>query len=111
VRECEPVGLLRPIVYIDLVGLNIDDARKVFLDGIQSVLNGKRKPTSVVERTFGARTYLVPQGRFSDLVVFFQQAIDGTIFGQMNLRKGKRNYHSYDEHLELLRGKKKRKLK
>ena len=44
VRECKPDGPLKPIVYIDLVGLNVNEARKRFLDGIASVLNRKRAP-------------------------------------------------------------------
>ena len=60
----------------------------------------------LVERSFGARTYLVPQSRFEELVTFLQTAINGTIVGQMTLRKGSRNYHSFNEHLEILRGKK-----
>lgn len=32
VRECRPDGLLCPIVYIDLVGLKVDDARMVCLE-------------------------------------------------------------------------------
>jgi hypothetical protein len=44
VRECQPDGLLRPIVYIDLVGLSVNDAREAFLNGIAKVLG--RKPLS-----------------------------------------------------------------
>jgi hypothetical protein len=42
VRECKPVGLLRPIVYIDLVGLSIKKAKAKFLAEIQAVIKGKR---------------------------------------------------------------------
>lgn len=34
VRECTPPGLLRPIVYIDLVGLAEVDCRSVLIDGV-----------------------------------------------------------------------------
>lgn len=34
VEECEPPGLLRAIVYIDLVGADRDEARRRLLDGI-----------------------------------------------------------------------------
>lgn len=44
VRECEPGGLLRPIVYIDLVGLHADQAREKFLTEITAMLQGKRQP-------------------------------------------------------------------
>jgi hypothetical protein len=195
VRECKPDGLLRPIVYIDLVGLNVNEARKIFLDGIASVLKGKRvhespqtvptnskpkrskfkqsvkgdhntniqaeqitnltikttskKPLSVqpldvvganvemrayleylidryidwrmegikkridrrpfhpsmihrdIKRDFGARTYLVPQNRFVDLMQYLQARIDDTIKGRNN---AVRNYHSFEEHLTKLRG-------
>ncbi len=196
VRECTPDGLLRPIVYIDLVGLSADEARKVFLDGIDSVINRKRPPTASrqqpaakkqrktklsqkirgdnntniqaeqihnitiktageklpsiqppdvvganvemrayieylveryidwrqegikrgidkrsfhpsmihrdIKRDFGARTYLVPRGRFDDLVNYLQVRINDTIMGRNNPH---RNYHSFEEHLIKLRGK------
>jgi TIR domain len=43
VRECHPAGLLRPIVYIDLVGLSADDARKKLLEEIGGALRGKQR--------------------------------------------------------------------
>jgi hypothetical protein len=50
VRECELQGLLRPIIYIDLVGLGEQPARENLLDSIRQVLAGaageriKKKP-------------------------------------------------------------------
>ena len=50
VRECELKGLLRPIIYIDLVGLGEQSARGELLDGIRQVVAGaeggriKKKP-------------------------------------------------------------------
>lgn len=35
VRECQPGGLLRPIVYIDLVGLDAETARARLLEGVR----------------------------------------------------------------------------
>lgn len=196
VRECKPDGLLRPIVYIDLVGLNASDAQKEFLDGIASVIKRKRptqsaprpasarkpkkprlaqsvtgdgnttiqaehianltiktgrkkapsvQPLNVVganvemrayveylvdryidwrqagikngmdrrpfhpsmihrdiKRDFGARTYLVPQTRFADLVHYLQVRINDTITGRNNKH---RNFHTYDDHLAKLHGK------
>lgn len=193
VRDCQPDGLLRPIVYIDLVGLSLEAARKVFLDGIQSAIARKRplsnsepvaekrrrskltqkvegdhntniqaeqinhitikatgkrlpniQPPNVVganvemrayieylveryidwrqeginkgidrrpfhpsmihrdiKREFGARTYLIPQNRFDDLMEYLQIRINDTIIGRNN---GHRNYHSFEEHLKRLRG-------
>src|SRR5882762_4106915 len=47
VRECQPTGLLKPIVYIDLVGLNADEARKKLLDDLRVVISRKpRKSTA-----------------------------------------------------------------
>ncbi len=43
VRECDPAGLLRQIVYIDLVGLSAEDAKEVLLKG---VTRGRSKPSS-----------------------------------------------------------------
>lgn len=45
VRDCQPAGLLRPLVYIDLVGLGVGDARKRPLAEIRRVLKGKRGAT------------------------------------------------------------------
>ncbi|MFZ0034808.1 MAG: TIR domain-containing protein [Sedimentisphaerales bacterium] len=42
VCECEPDGLLRPIVYIDLVGLSVKKAKTKFLAEMQATLEGKR---------------------------------------------------------------------
>ncbi|HIJ51907.1 MAG TPA: toll/interleukin-1 receptor domain-containing protein [Planctomycetes bacterium] len=199
VRECEPNGLLRPIVYIDLVGLSVKKAKAKFLDEIQATLKRKRlskkgstveaynkqksskfsqsiignQNTSIqaeqithltirtsgkkalsiqpsdaiaasiemksyvehlirryidwrkqgiksgkdrrpfhpsmihknVEKTFGARTYLVSKSRFADLIKYLQYRIDNTITGKMKRSQGKRNYRTFDEHLDKLRGK------
>ena len=43
VRECDPGGLLRLIVYIDLVGLPAEDAKRTLLGG---VARGRTKPSS-----------------------------------------------------------------
>lgn len=42
VRECRPDGLLRPIVYIDLVGLAVEQARGKFLSEITAAVEGRR---------------------------------------------------------------------
>jgi hypothetical protein len=55
-----------------------------------------------IKRDFAARTYLVPQGRFNDLVHYLQVRINDTISGRNNTH---RNYHSFEEHLVKLRGK------
>ena len=49
VRDCQPPGLLKPIVYIDLVGLSAGGARERFLTGIAACLKGKdsnHRPTA-----------------------------------------------------------------
>jgi hypothetical protein len=56
---------------------------------------------NLVKAHFGARTNLVPQHRFADLMVFMQRAIDNTIWGR-NSRH--RNYHSFDEHCARVDG-------
>jgi len=199
VSECEPNGLLRPIVYIDLVGLSAKKAKTKFLDEIETTLklkrlsknsptvgaypkqkrskfkqnvignqntsiqaehithltirtSGKKAPSiqpsdaigssiemksyvehlvrryidwrqqgitsgkdrrtfhpsmihKNVEKTFGARTYLVSKSRFADLIAYLQDRIDNTITGKMRHSQGKRNYRTFDEHLDKLRGK------
>ncbi|MFI6096447.1 toll/interleukin-1 receptor domain-containing protein [Lentzea sp. NPDC051213] len=47
VEECSPPGLLAPIVYIDLVGVERDEARQRLLSGIQS-----ERPRVVAEPPF-----------------------------------------------------------
>jgi hypothetical protein len=43
VRECRPTGLLKPIVYIDLVGLTAEDARKRLLYELKGTTGGRRE--------------------------------------------------------------------
>ena len=45
VRECEPGGLLGAIVYLDLVGLSKEEARRRLIDGVSGA---RRKPASAV---------------------------------------------------------------
>ncbi len=47
VAECVPTGLLKAIVYIDLVGKNQEQARKILLSEIKTAIAkaGRRKPT------------------------------------------------------------------
>jgi hypothetical protein len=59
----------------------------------------------LIEREFGARANLVPQTRFADLAAFIQNAIDDTIIGRNRKAYGERSYHSFEDHLERLRGK------
>jgi hypothetical protein len=43
VRECQPDGLLKPIVYIDLINLPVERAREKFISEIKAALHGKRE--------------------------------------------------------------------
>ena len=76
--------------------------------GVESGKDKRRVHPSMIhrliEREFGARANLVPQARFVDLVEFLQVAVDDTIQGRMRRHYSKRNYHSYQEHLEKLEG-------
>ena len=54
VRECAPRELLKPIVFIDLVGLNKDKAAEVLLRGVKA---GRQKPDRPV-RVQSARCFL-----------------------------------------------------
>jgi hypothetical protein len=58
-----------------------------------------------VKNVFGARTYLISQSRFRDLVRYLQDRIDNTIKGKLIRSQGKRNYYTLDEHLAKLHGK------
>lgn len=66
VEKCSPPGLLKPIVYIDIVGLEEERARSVVIEGLQS---GRRKPSA--RPVFPGRSRAIhppfPAGRFSDV--------------------------------------------
>ncbi len=44
VRECKPYGLLQPIVYVDLVELEADDARQAILNALPERLKPESEP-------------------------------------------------------------------
>ncbi|MEM9093025.1 MAG: TIR domain-containing protein, partial [Cyanobacteria bacterium P01_F01_bin.53] len=44
VRECQPSGLLRSIVYVDLVALEVDDARQAILNALPERLKPETEP-------------------------------------------------------------------
>jgi hypothetical protein len=75
------------------------------MDGIKKYIDRRPFHPSMIhrdiKRDFGARTYLVPQNRFDDLMQYLQSRIDDTIKGRNN---AVRNYHSFEEHLKKLRG-------
>jgi hypothetical protein len=58
VRECSPDGLLKPIVYIDLVGLNAEQAKAKFLAEFRATMEGQRTLTPDQARTVSPK----PQG-------------------------------------------------
>jgi hypothetical protein len=45
IEECKPHGLLGPLVYIDLVGLDEADAREGLRERIASTIRGRSKPS------------------------------------------------------------------
>jgi hypothetical protein len=57
-----------------------------------------------VKKKFGARTNLISQSRFVDLIKYLQDRIDNTIKGKLMRSQGNRNYHMFDEHLAKLHG-------
>lgn len=78
------------------------------LKGIKSGKDKRRFHPSMIhkwiERDFGDSTYYVLQVRFESLVEYLQELINGTIFGGFRKRSGERNYHSFEDHLKILRG-------
>jgi hypothetical protein len=44
VKECKPEGMLRPIVYVDLVGLSEPEAKQTLLDALQQRAKPEQKP-------------------------------------------------------------------
>lgn len=88
--------------YIEyLVGQYIDWRNNAIKSGIDRRPFFPGMMHNLIKRKFGARTNLVPQRRFPELVSFVQTAIDKTIWGK-NSRD--RNYHSFDEHCAKFRG-------
>jgi hypothetical protein len=59
VRECDPSGLLKQIVYINLVGLSEEEARKILLEGV-SLERAKPaiQPAFPISETVGRSTEL-----------------------------------------------------
>jgi len=62
----------------------------------------------LLAREFGARPNLLRQSEFERLAAFIQKAIDSTIEGKIQKSAGSRSYHSYEEHLERLKGRPKK---
>jgi hypothetical protein len=44
VKECQPTGLLKPIVYVDLVGLSAPDAKQTVLDSLRERAKPESEP-------------------------------------------------------------------
>ena len=105
-----------PIQPTDSIGANsemrayIQYLVKRYVDWrIKGIESGKDKrhfhPSMIhnwIRRDFGDSTYYVSQTRFTGMVQYLQDLIDGTVFGK--IRKGQNNYHSFEDHLRLLRG-------
>lgn len=45
VKDCKPEGMLRPIVYVDLVGLTEADAKQTLLDSLRQRAKPEKAPT------------------------------------------------------------------
>jgi len=53
-----------------------------------------------IQKTLGGKTFYLPESKFQDLVEFLQNHIDQTIQGKVNRKRGVKNYHSFQEHIE-----------
>jgi len=53
-----------------------------------------------IQKTMGGRTFYLPESKFQDLMEFLQNHIDQTIQGKVNRKRGVKNYHSFQEHIE-----------
>ncbi|MFK5922532.1 MAG: HNH endonuclease [Verrucomicrobiota bacterium] len=51
-----------------------------------------------IQKEFGFKTFFMPADRFLELVIYLQNCIDRTALGRNNRAKGKRRYHSFEEH-------------
>jgi hypothetical protein len=51
-----------------------------------------------IESRFKAPTYFIPEGKFDALVDYLHGRIDNTILGRLNIKRGVRNYESFDEY-------------
>jgi TIR domain/Effector-associated domain 9 len=54
VKECKPDGMLRPIVYVDLVGLSEAEAKQALLDALRERTKPDQKPAFPETRVSGA---------------------------------------------------------
>jgi hypothetical protein len=52
-----------------------------------------------VESKFKTPTYLIPEGRFEELVDYLHSRIDNTILGRVNSKRSIPSYESFDEHV------------
>jgi tetratricopeptide (TPR) repeat protein len=61
VATCKPVGLLRPIVYIDLVGLSAAEAASALVDGLKESGKPETKPAFPGAAAFGEAPRSAPE--------------------------------------------------
>lgn len=57
---------------------------------------------SLMNRYHAAGINYIPVQHFDDLVKYLSAKIDGTIFGKSQISKNKRNYSTYEEHMQGL---------
>jgi hypothetical protein len=60
VKECRPEGMLRPIVYIDLVGLSETEAKQALLEGLKPSGRPDQKPAFPSSEAAGEPTVAPP---------------------------------------------------
>ena len=94
VKECKPEGMLRPIVYIDLVGLSEADAKQALMEGLKPSGEPLQKPmfplTTIPEETIVSKQKVTEPKAFPSALSRVQQIKEKTL--QQRLDKLAKNY-------------------
>ena len=95
VRNCKLTGLLAQIVFIDLVGLKVEEAQKVFLDAIKNlnhqgyVINNKKAPRSSERKKKPTSTQ---SSKSESKVIHLENSVNtGIIANILNIRPPRRS--------------------
>jgi|GEM_PF-2723867 len=88
VKECKPEGMLRPIVYVDLVGVLETDAKQTLLDGLRPSGRPAQKPmfpdTNVSKETTTSERVIAEPQPFPSALSRVQQVQEKSLQQRLN---------------------------